>query len=169
MVTPASQWYFNYIYLVNPWFGLWLKHNPYSLQLPIMPVESMTISLNRLQLWVLLTSFYLSMPLDRQMTLIRSNGTYRGWVKYCWMSLFQAVILCRNTVLNTETMPSMVHLGSSFPKKGIFSEYYFKGILLNWNLKYIYLPGISSHQIPKLKCFSSRLAVVFAQSIEARC
>ena len=25
------------------------------------------------------------------------------------------------------------------------------------------------HQIPKLKCFSSRLAVVFAQSIEARC
>ena len=26
-----------------------------------------------------------------------------------------------------------------------------------------------SHQIPKLKCFSPRLAVVFAQSIEARC
>ena len=26
-----------------------------------------------------------------------------------------------------------------------------------------------SHQIPKLKCFSSRLAVVFVQSIEARC
>ena len=26
-----------------------------------------------------------------------------------------------------------------------------------------------THQIPELKCFSSRLAVVFAQSIEARC
>ena len=26
-----------------------------------------------------------------------------------------------------------------------------------------------THQIPKLKCFSSRLAVAFAQSIEARC
>ena len=26
-----------------------------------------------------------------------------------------------------------------------------------------------THQIPKLKCFSSRLVVVFAQSIEARC
>ena len=26
-----------------------------------------------------------------------------------------------------------------------------------------------SHQIPKLKCFSSRLAVVFAQYIEAMC
>ena len=25
------------------------------------------------------------------------------------------------------------------------------------------------HQTPKLKCFSSRLAVVFAQSIEATC
>ena len=25
------------------------------------------------------------------------------------------------------------------------------------------------HQIPELKCFSSRLAVVFAQSNEARC
>ena len=25
------------------------------------------------------------------------------------------------------------------------------------------------HQIPKLKCFSFRLAVVFAQSVEARC
>ena len=25
------------------------------------------------------------------------------------------------------------------------------------------------HQIPKLRCFSSRLAVVFAQSIEVRC
>ena len=27
---------------------------------------------------------------------------------------------------------------------------------------------IKAHQIPKLKCFSTRLAVVFAQSIEAR-
>ena len=26
-----------------------------------------------------------------------------------------------------------------------------------------------AHQIPTLKCFSSRLAIVFAQSIEAKC
>ena len=30
-------------------------------------------------------------------------------------------------------------------------------------------PLIEAHQIPKLKCFLSRLAVVFAQSIEDRC
>ena len=34
---------------------------------------------------------------------------------------------------------------------------------LPWNLEYIW------HKIPKLKSFSSRLAVVFAQSIEAMC
>ena len=28
---------------------------------------------------------------------------------------------------------------------------------------------VKSHQIPKVKCFSSRLAVVFAQSAEAMC
>ena len=30
-------------------------------------------------------------------------------------------------------------------------------------------PLVKSQQIPKLKCFSSRLAVVFVQFIEARC
>ena len=34
---------------------------------------------------------------------------------------------------------------------------------LSSNLKY------KPHQIPKLKCFSSRFVVVFAQSIETRC
>ena len=34
---------------------------------------------------------------------------------------------------------------------------------LPWNLKY------KPHQIPKLKCFSSHLAVVFDQSIETSC
>ena len=34
---------------------------------------------------------------------------------------------------------------------------------LRWNLYY------KAYQIPRLRRFSSRLAVVFAQSIEARC
>ena len=35
--------------------------------------------------------------------------------------------------------------------------------IINVNLKY------KAHQIPKLKCFLSHLAAVFAQSVEARC
>ena len=35
--------------------------------------------------------------------------------------------------------------------------------------KMMHLPSYKEHQIPKLTCFSSRLAVVLAQSIGARC
>ena len=47
---------------------------------------------------------------------------------------------------------------------------FFKNNLIS--LKHFSIPSTpqyKTHQIPKLKCFSSRLAVVFAQSIEVRC
>ena len=105
------------------------------------------------------TFFLISVVFNRSWVVIGSD-TY--WSELLYM------IPCRTrfTLGNKNTSWQRGSWGPSGADRTQVGPVLTPWTMLSGQLKLIWY---KTHQIPKLKCFSSRLAAVFAQSIETRC